>query len=120
LWQVRVTFHIANSFLNNGTFTQDSSHTTYFDKSNATETLSGNGTTTFGNITIGGPTFSFPTSVDAGSHSFTVSGRTFKFSSNNSSFSGNTSTINFALSAQVFARSRTEEAFLARLQLFTT
>ncbi|HYK46009.1 MAG TPA: hypothetical protein VEV83_12610, partial [Parafilimonas sp.] len=91
--------HIANSFLNNGTFTQDSSHTTYFDKSNASESLSGIGTTTFGNITIGGPTFSFPTSLDAGSHSFTVCGRMFKFSSNNSSFTGNTSTINFALSA---------------------
>lgn len=89
--------HISNSYANNGTFTQDSSHTTFFDKSNATETLSGTGTTTFGNVTIGGPGFSFPTTLNAGSHSFTVCGRTFKFSSNNSSFSGNTATVTFAL-----------------------
>ncbi|MGI8952291.1 MAG: T9SS type A sorting domain-containing protein [Chitinophagaceae bacterium] len=91
--------HIKNSYTNNGTFSQYNTHTTYFDRSNAIETLAGNGSTTFGNLTIGGPILSNPTTLNAGSHSFTVSGNSFKFNSSGSSFNGNTATVTFSLTA---------------------
>ena len=91
--------HIYNSFTNNGIFSQLNTHTTYFDKSGAIENLSGTGITTFGNITIGGATFSFPTTVNANAHSFTVSGTNFTFNHSNSTFNGGSSIVTFNGSA---------------------
>ncbi len=77
--------HILNSLVNDGTLTENPLYTCYFDKSGATETISGTGTTTFGSIAIGGSPLSFPTIVNAGPASFTITGNTVAFNISNSS-----------------------------------
>ncbi|MEP6682653.1 MAG: T9SS type A sorting domain-containing protein [Parafilimonas sp.] len=88
--------HISNSFTNNGTFNQVYSHTAYFDKAGGTVYLYGTGSTYFGKVTIGMPVGS-PAILNAGSHSFTITGNTLQFNISNSSFAGGTSTVTFAL-----------------------
>jgi hypothetical protein len=87
--------HISNSFINNGTFTQFASHTTYFDKSDATETLSGSGVTTFGKLTIGGANLSLPTTLNANSHNFIITGGSLNLTVG-SIFNANANTITFS------------------------
>lgn len=89
--------HIYNSFTNNGTFSQLSTHTTYFDKSGAAETMSGTGSTVFGNFTIGGAALSFPTTLNTGSSNFTISGAVLSFNSKSSALTSSTGTVTFAL-----------------------
>ncbi len=65
--------HVANSFINNGNFTDKSNYTFYFDKSGAVETMSGNGITNFGRLTIGDAGFSFATVLNC-TADFTITG----------------------------------------------
>lgn len=87
--------HITNSFINDGIFKQHNSHTTYFDKSGTTENISGNGTTTFGNIVIGKSGTGSGTILNENAHNFTVSGTAFTFNHSNSVFKGGTGTVTF-------------------------
>jgi CSLREA domain-containing protein len=82
---------IDGNFTNAGTFTQDSTRTTTFG-ANGTQNFSGVGTTTFGNFTI-----QSTSTVNAGSHSFSVKGSTFTATG---TFTGNTSTVTFNGAAQ--------------------
>ncbi|HWC57485.1 MAG TPA: T9SS type A sorting domain-containing protein, partial [Candidatus Paceibacterota bacterium] len=89
--------HIANSYVNNGTFVQLNSLTTYFDQAGATETMSGSGTTTFGSLGIGSSAIgAAATTVNEGTHNFTVSGTDFKFYSTASTFDGGTGIVTFS------------------------
>ncbi len=74
------TVHVANSFINNGIFTENAAYTFYFDKSGATnEIMSGSGTTTFGKLAIGdGSNYSFATTLNC-SADFTVAGGSISF-----------------------------------------
>lgn len=85
--------HITNSFINDGIFKQHNSHTTYFDKSGATENISGSGTTTFGNIVIGKSGTGSGTILNANAHNFSVSGTAFTFNHSNCVFNGGTGTV---------------------------
>ena len=86
--------HIAHSFTNNGSFTQDASHIIYFDKSNATETFTGTGSATFGKLTIGdGSGASLATTLNA-SADFTITGGSLMFF-HNSVYNGNNNTATF-------------------------
>ncbi|HEY4423043.1 MAG TPA: tandem-95 repeat protein [Pyrinomonadaceae bacterium] len=81
---------IENNYTNAGTFSQGAGLTTIFDVDNTADgahTLSGAGTTTFGNFTINASN-----NVDAGSHNFNVIGSAF---TSTGSFTGNTSTVTF-------------------------
>ena len=81
---------IENNYTNAGTFAQGAGLTTIFDVDNTADgahTLSGAGTTTFGNFTINGSN-----TVDAGTHNFNVIGAAF---TSTGSFTGNTSTVTF-------------------------
>lgn len=86
--------HVNNSFVNNGSLTEGAGFTFYFDRSGATETFSGTGSTTFGNLTIGLGTFSLPTILNC-SASFAVSGTTLSFGSNNSLLIASAGTATF-------------------------
>ncbi len=87
--------HVSNSFTNNGTFADYSGNTFYFDESAANETLSGSGSTTFGNLTIGLGTFSSPTKLDV-STGFTIMGAALTFGSNGSSLIASSGTATFS------------------------
>ena len=81
---------IENNYTNAGTFSQGAGLTTIFDVDNTADgahTLSGAGTTTFGNFTINASN-----AVDAGSHNFNVIGSAF---TSTGTFTGNTSTVTF-------------------------
>ncbi len=81
---------IENNYTNGGTFSQAAVQTTVFDldnSSNGAHSLSGAGTTTFGNFTINAAN-----TVDAGSHNFNVIGANFQ---SQGTFTGNTSTVAF-------------------------
>jgi hypothetical protein len=81
---------IENNYTNSGTFSQGAGLTTIFDVDNTADgahTLSGAGTTTFGNFTINAAN-----AVDAGSHNFNVIGAAF---TSTGTFTGNTSTVTF-------------------------
>jgi len=87
--------HVSNDFRNDGTFSQASTLTTFFDKSAATETLSGSPVSTiFGNVTLGKDVPSATTTLNAGAHTFTIIGGALTLYSS-STFNGNTSTVNF-------------------------
>jgi len=79
---------INGNFTNNGTFAQDSTRTTTFAGSSTIHSLSGTGTTTFGTVDINGTN-----TVNAGSHSFTVSGASFPVTG---TFNGGTATVTFS------------------------
>ncbi|MCA9870509.1 MAG: hypothetical protein KC487_09070, partial [Anaerolineae bacterium] len=79
---------IRGSFTNNGTFTQESSLSTFFSQS-ASILLSGSGSTTFGKVTVQGGT-----TLNAGSHDHTVTGNTWQVSTNGT-FNGDTATVIF-------------------------
>jgi hypothetical protein len=76
---------IKNNFTNNGIFTQAPTLTTTFDASNATHNLSGAGATTFGNLIITGGT-----TVNGGSHNFSVVGAAINV---DGTFNGGTGTL---------------------------
>ncbi len=81
---------IEGNYTNTGTFNQGAGLTTIFDVDNAADgahTLSGAGTTTFGNFTINASN-----TVDAGSHNFNVVGAAF---TSTGTFTGNASTVTF-------------------------
>ena len=81
---------IENNYINGGTFSQAAALTTIFDLDNTADgahTLSGAGTTTFGNFTI-----NTGNTVDAGSHNFNVGGAAFTITG---TFTGNASTVTF-------------------------
>ncbi|HEX3248034.1 MAG TPA: choice-of-anchor Q domain-containing protein [Pyrinomonadaceae bacterium] len=81
---------IENNYTNAGTFSQAAGLTTIFDVDNTADgahTLSGAGTTTFGNFAINASN-----TVDGGTHSFNVIGSTFTV---DGTFSGNADTVNF-------------------------
>ncbi len=86
---------VADSFTNNGSFSQYYAHTISFNKSGATETISGTGTSVFGNLTIGGPVLSFATTVNSGSHNFTITGSSFQFNSKNSILNNTSGLVTF-------------------------
>ncbi|MBV9963777.1 MAG: T9SS type A sorting domain-containing protein [Parafilimonas sp.] len=87
--------HIANGFLNNGAFTQNASHTTFFDKSAATETFTGIGTTTLGKLVIGdGAGLSIATTLNS-SASFTITGGSMNFF-HSSIYNGSNNTATFS------------------------
>ncbi|HKG98286.1 MAG TPA: Ig-like domain repeat protein, partial [Pyrinomonadaceae bacterium] len=78
------------NYANTGTFNQSPALTTIFDVDNTADgahTLSGAGTTTFGNFTINGAN-----AVDAGAHNFNVVGAAF---TSTGVFTGNASTVTF-------------------------
>jgi len=77
---------IKNNYVNGGTFVQSAAFTTNSATGTAsTHTLSGAGTTTFGNMVINSGN-----TLDATSHNFNVVGASFNVSG---TFSGNTSTV---------------------------
>src|ERR1043165_2764143 len=81
---------IENNYSNAGTFNQSAALTTIFDLDNTADgahTLSGAGTSTFGNFTINASN-----TVDGGAHSFNVIGSAFTV---NGTFTGNADTVNF-------------------------
>jgi Big-like domain-containing protein len=81
---------IENNYSNAGTFSQAAGLTTIFDVDNTNDgahTLSGAGTSTFGNFTINNLN-----TVDAGTHSFNVIGSAFTCTG---TFTGNANTVNF-------------------------
>src|SRR6185369_13841695 len=81
---------IENNYINGGTFSQGAGLTTIFDVDNTADgahTLSGAGTTTFGNFTINASN-----AVDATSHNFNVIGAAF---TSTGAFTGNASTVSF-------------------------
>src|SRR6185503_5575993 len=78
---------IGNNYTNNGTFNQDTSITTSF--AGTAQSLSGTGSTTFGSVTVQGTS-----TLNAGSHNFTIAG-TFSVSSGGT-FTGSTATVTFA------------------------
>ncbi len=90
----RGNIHIDNSFLNNGTFTEATARTFFFDKSGATETMSGTGATTFGNLTVGGTGLSLPTTLNISS-GFDMKGQAITFDCSNSSLTATTGTATF-------------------------
>ena len=85
--------YINGSYTNNGTFTQSTTPKTYF--SGTTQPLSGSGSSTFLDITIQGTS-----TVNAGSHSFTVGTGTFSVSPSGT-FDGGTATVTFSGSPSV-------------------
>ena len=79
---------IANSYVNNGTsFIQTAINTTTF-KGGGTIGLSGTGATTFGSYLVNGTT-----TINAGSHSFTVSGVNYDGGPTGAAFNGGTATV---------------------------
>lgn len=92
---IGVNVHVTNSFLNTGTFSQYSGNTFYFEKSGATETFSGTGSASFGNLTIGLGSLSFPTKLNV-STNFTIKGTALSFGSNGSSVVASTGTATFS------------------------
>jgi cadherin-like protein/Big-like domain-containing protein/Calx-beta domain-containing protein len=81
---------IENNYSNAGTFNQGAGLTTIFDVDNTADgahTLSGAGTTIFGNVTINASN-----TVDAGTHSFNVIGSAFAVAG---TFTGNASSVAF-------------------------
>lgn len=88
--------HIDNSYTNNGSYTEGPTYTTYFDKNSGTTSLSGSGTTTFGNVTIGqSGIIGAGTTLNSNNHSFTVNGTAFTFNHSSSTFNGGSSTVTF-------------------------
>ena len=88
------SIHVANGMLNNGTLTEGTGYTCYFDQPAATETLSGTGTTTFGNLSIG-VTAGSPTALSV-SEDFAVTGGTLSIASNGSSLGASSGTATFS------------------------
>lgn len=87
--------HISNSFTNNGSLTENTAYTFYFDQSGATESFTGNGTTNFGKLTIGdGAGLSIATILNA-SANFTVNGGAMTFF-HNSIYNGTNNTAVFS------------------------
>ncbi|UAY50709.1 hypothetical protein [Ferruginibacter albus] len=82
---------VSNSYTNNGngSFTQDATRTITF-KTASPFSLSGTGTSTFGNVSIAGAI-----TVNAGSHNFTVLG-TIDFTNASGVFNGGTGTVTFS------------------------
>jgi hypothetical protein len=103
--------HISNSFVNNGSFNQNTAHTTYFDKSAGTETFTGAGSTTFGNLTIGNNGFSTATALNC-SANFTVGGGSFSFV-NGSVYNGSNNTATFSTNAATISGSGTASFYNA-------
>ncbi|MFT4155808.1 hypothetical protein [Parafilimonas sp.] len=89
--------HIANSFINNGSLTENDGYTLYFDKTNATETFSGTGTNHLGNLVIGDNGYSFPTTLDCAAD-FTINGGSMVFYKS-SVYNGNGNTATFSTAA---------------------
>jgi hypothetical protein len=90
---------IEGNYSNSGTFNQGPGLVTIFDVDNAADgahTLSGSGTTTFGNFTINASN-----AVDSGTHNFNVVGAAF---TSTGTFTGNAGTVTFnGLAAQAIA-----------------
>jgi hypothetical protein len=86
------TVNITGSYNNSGTFTSNPATTINF-KAGAAQTLSGIGTSSFGNFTVSSNTTN--TTVNAGSHNFSITGDTFDVASNQI-FNGQTNTVTFA------------------------
>lgn len=83
---------INNSFLNNGTFAQTAGLSTSFKNM---QTLTGSGTTTFGDLTV-----MSNSTLNAGTHSFTVDGGSFSVSSLGT-FNGGNATVSFSGSSSI-------------------
>jgi hypothetical protein len=103
--------HIANSFVNNGSLTENTAYTFFFDKSNATETFSGTGSTSFGKLTIGGVGFSNATTLNCSSD-FTVTGGNLNFL-NSSIYNGSNNTATFSTNAATISGSGTANFYNA-------
>lgn len=86
------TVNITGNYANSGTFTSNPATTINF-KAGAAQTLSGTGTSSFGNFTISSNTTN--TTVNAGSHNFSVTGAIFDVAANQI-FNGQTNTVTFA------------------------
>jgi hypothetical protein len=87
--------HVANSFINDGTLTENTGYSFYFDKSGATETMSGNGTSTFGKLVVGdGSGFSLAMTLNCSSD-FTIAGGSISFNKN-SNFNGSNNKVTFS------------------------
>ena len=80
--------NISSSYKNNGTFIQNNNRTITFQT--ASQTFSGSGASTFGNVTVSGPI-----TVNAGTHDFSVLG-TFNLSTASGVFNGGSAKITFA------------------------
>ena len=72
------TVSIGHNFINNGTFTANAGHTVTFN-GGITQTLSGTGTTTFDDLTIGSTSFGSSSTTFNASQNFTIAGSNFKF-----------------------------------------
>src|SRR5689334_6357824 len=79
---------VSNSYKNNGTFIQSSTRTITFQT--VSQTLSGAGISTFGNVTVSGVI-----TVNAGTHDFSVLG-TFNLPSASAAFNGGSAKITFS------------------------
>ncbi len=103
--------HVRNSFINNGSLTENTGYTCYFDNAGATETFSGTGTTNFGNLTIGKSGFSSATTLNC-SASFTITGGSFTFF-NSSIYNGNNNTATFSTGSATVSGSGTASFYNA-------
>jgi putative metal-binding protein/Ig-like domain-containing protein len=83
--------NVNNSYKNNGTFIQSSTRSITFQATS--QTLSGSGTSTFGNLTVAGAV-----TLNAGVHDFTVLGA-FNLSGSSGTFNGGSAKITFSGSA---------------------
>ena len=83
--------NINNSYKNNGTFIQSNTRTITFQT--ISQTLSGSGVSTFGNVIVSGAV-----TLNAGTHDFSILG-TFNLPSVSGAFNGGTGRITFAGSA---------------------
>jgi hypothetical protein len=89
--------NVSNNYTNNGTFSQSSGITFYMNgSSGANQTMSGTGTSTFGNFEI--PNVA---SVNAGTHNFSVCGSSLNVSSASGVFNGGSSTVTFTGSCTI-------------------
>ena len=83
--------NVSNSYKNNGTFIQSSTRSITFQT--VSQTLSGSGASTFGNVTVSGAII-----LNAGTHDFSVQG-TFNLSGVSGTFNGGSAKVTFSGSA---------------------
>ena len=97
--------HVSHSFVNNGSLVENTCYTFFFDKSNATESMSGTGTTVFGKLSIGDAGFSFPTIFNC-SADFTITGGSMSFNKS-SIYNGINNTVIFSTTGSTVSGSGT-------------
>jgi len=103
--------HVSNSFVNNGSLVENAAYTFFFDKSNATESMAGIGTSLFGKLVIGDAGFSFPTTLNC-SADLIIAGGSLSLN-RNSIYNGSNNTIVFSTTEAIVSGVGTANFFNA-------